>query len=292
MVLFLKLGGALITDKHTPHSARMEVLAALCRELAAWPGLGLHRLVLAHGSGSFAHTAVQATGFQDHPGDAMAMATVAAAARRLNGLVMDELLAAGVPAVAVPGAVLAVCRNGAVVRVRSDIVRSLWQAGVLPVLYGDAAPDEVTGGAIASTEPLLVALAADLRPKRIVLATDVDGVYAFDPSADSKAESSDPSADPLVHTRAATGPHTRPIPVFTPDELPSLPALLGPRAGVVDVTGGMASKVRWMTELVAAQSGLEVRIVSGLRPGAVSAALDGRLDAGGTLIRRARGHDG
>ena len=55
-MLFLKLGGSLITDKHTPRTPRPDVLARLMQEItearAARPGM---RIVLGHGSGSFGH---------------------------------------------------------------------------------------------------------------------------------------------------------------------------------------------------------------------------------------------
>ena len=56
MLIFLKLGGSLITDKNTPRALRPELLARLMREIAearaARPGM---RIVLGHGSGSFGH---------------------------------------------------------------------------------------------------------------------------------------------------------------------------------------------------------------------------------------------
>ena len=46
----------------------------------------------------------------------------------------------------------------------------------------------------------------------------------------------------------------------------------------------MASKVAEMCQLAASQPGLEVRLVSGLRPDAIYRALLGAQDAGGTRI--------
>jgi hypothetical protein len=47
----------------------------------------------------------------------------------------------------------------------------------------------------------------------------------------------------------------------------------------------MAGKVTAMLALVEQAPGFEVRVLSGLRPGAVRAALDGLPTAGGTLLR-------
>lgn len=266
--VYLKLGGALLTVKAGREEARPDVLAALAGEIAAWRQQADRPLVLAHGSGSFAHVAARDTGFPEHDAGGPALAAVAAAARRLDGMVVDALVARGLPAVPVPGSLLAFCRDGRVLDVRARLVTSLLEAGLLPVLYGDAAPDASLRGAIASTEPQLVALARHLPPRRIVLATDVDGVY---------------DADPHGHGGGSI------VPEITPRSWPDLGSALGGTApGVVDVTGGMASKVAQMLALVEGDPSIEALVVSGRRPGAVAAALDGRLTSGGTRIH-ARG---
>lgn len=279
--VFLKLGGALVTEKAGREAVRVAVLARLAAEIAAWPGARSGRLVLAHGSGSFGHVAARETGFVEHPDDPLAFARVAAAARRLSVPVVDALIAAGLPAVGVPGGLVATCEGGRVTAVRADVVADLLEIGLLPVLYGDAAPDRVRGGAIASTELLLVALAEPLGASRIVLATDVDGVFTADPHGTTTADPHGTStADPPGTSTAQR------LAVITPADAERIAGHLGgARGGAMDVTGGMASKVASMLALVARRPGLEVRIVSGLRPGAVAAALAGDAAAGGTVIR-------
>ena len=59
-LLFLKLGGSLITDKTRPRTVRPKMLAGLCAEIATVrahdPNL---LLLLGHGSGSFGHVAAK-----------------------------------------------------------------------------------------------------------------------------------------------------------------------------------------------------------------------------------------
>ena len=259
----LKLGGALLTEKGGREEPRLDVLWRLVKEIRAWDGAS-GRLVLGHGSGSYAHVAVSDTEFLPRPDDPQAFAQVAAAAGRLNLLVVKALLDAGLPAIALPGSLLGICEAGVVTEVRSEMVTDLLASGLLPTLYGDAAPDRKQGGAIASTEPLLMGLAKDLDVRRIIVATDVHGVFEGDPNEIEDA---------------------RPIPVITPAMGDALAQHLGKaRSGAVDVTGGMASKVGLLLDLVQRQPKLEIRIVSGLREGAVLAALKGDPDAGGTRI--------
>ena len=265
-LVFLKLGGALLTHKDQSASPRPEALRRLAAEIAGVWREGSLRLVLAHGSGSFAHVAAAESGFLEHPDDPLAFARVAAAARDLSTLVVRALLDEGLPALMLPGGLLAAVADGAAVDLRAERVAGALARGLLPVTYGDAAFQRGMGGGIVSTEPLLAALALALRPARLVLATDVDGVYADGPPA--------PEA-----------PAARPLPRIGPADWPALAPRLGAsRQGVVDVTGGMASKVRQMLDLAAALPQLQIRVLSGLRPGAVAAALAGDDTAGGTVI--------
>lgn len=261
--VLLKLGGALLTDKAGHEAVRHDVVARVAAELAAWFDGG-RPLVVAHGSGSFAHRAAARAGFPAAFSPA-AFAAVAASAARLHRVVVDALVGAGLPAVGVPGGAVAALDDGRVAAVRSDLVGDLVAAGLVPVTYGDAALDRRRGGGIASTEPILVALAAPLGVGRLVFATDVDGVFDRDPAAHADARCFDR---------------------LTPGETPWATGAAGARAGVTDVTGGMDAKLAAAFEAVVQRPGVTVRIVSGLRPGALAAALDGRADAGGTLIAR------
>jgi len=144
---------------------------------------------------------------------------------------------------------------------QSDTIESAFGRGLVPLVYGDTLLDTVRGGTIASTEELFGWLLPRLAPVRVVLAGIVDGVY---------------DSDPLLNPDAAR------LPVITPATLPDYSARLGGSHGV-DVTGGMLSKVSEMCRSVADHPQTEVRLVSGLRTGAVLAAILGS-DAGGTRI--------
>ena len=57
-LVFLKLGGSLITDKHLADTPRLEVLARLAGEIArALNAQPQFSLLVGHGSGSFGHSA-------------------------------------------------------------------------------------------------------------------------------------------------------------------------------------------------------------------------------------------
>lgn len=263
-LVFIKLGGSLITDKRTPETARHDIVRQVAAEIAQAlrhnPAL---RLVIGHGSGSFGHVFGQRYGTRagvHTPEQWYGFAATGDAAARLNRIVVSALLAAGVPAWSIqPGAALR-CRDGRIEAGLAETVALALGRGLVPVVYGDVALDSVRGGTIASTEEIFAPLVAHLHPQRLVLAGEVDGIY---------------DADPLRH------PAAQRIAAITPAMLPALAAALGGSHGV-DVTGGMRAKVEESLAMVQAEPQLEIVICSGMQRGSLAAALAG--ERVGTLI--------
>lgn len=258
-MIFLKLGGSLITHKARPETPRPEALERLACEVAAGceakPDL---RLLIGHGSGSFGHSV--AARYGTHQGAASpeqwrGFAEVWSVAARLNRLVVDALRAAGLPVVALPPSASAVCRSGEIVQMAVEPVARALEAGLLPVVGGDVAFDQVWGATIVSTERVFDFLAPHLRPKRILLAGLEAGVYADYPAC------------------------TRLMASIQESDLADI-ALTG--AAAPDVTGGMADKVHHAIRLARTVPGVEVRIFSGETAGSLREALLGGEP--GTLV--------
>lgn len=252
-LLFLKLGGSLITDKRGQEALRPSVLARLADEIAAaldeaGRGEEALRLVVGHGSGSFGHVAAAAHDTRAGVRTAeqwAGFAQVSDAAARLNRLVCGALLAAGVPAVSLQPSASARCWDGEIVEMATRPVRAALDAGLVPLVYGDVAFDTVRGGTIVSTEEVLAYLAREMTPSWFLLAGETDGVYDEAGAV---------------------------IPRISEENFGAFAEALGGSHGT-DVTGGMAAKVRGMLDLAAAHPGLAVRIFSGMRAGRVREAL-------------------
>lgn len=252
-LLFLKLGGSLITDKSQPHTPRLGRLADLCAQIAqvleaAQGGL---RLLLGHGSGSFGHTAANQHGTRDGVNSAQGwrgFAEVHYQAAALNTFVMQELHRAGIPALSFAPSASVLAHEGRILGWNTAPLERAIAEGIVPVIYGDVAFDEILGGTILSTEELFEFLAPRLRPSRILLAGLEAGVWEDFPA------------------------RTRLIDRITPASYAQMRSGIGP-AGSVDVTGGMESKVREMLELVKTAPGLEVVIFSAESSGDLRRAL-------------------
>ena len=257
---FLKLGGSLITDKTRAYTPRRAVIDRLAQEVR----LALNTdprlcLLLGHGSGSYGHWAAEPYGTQEGvttPAEWRGYAEVAAAAARLNRLVTDTFFGAGVSVVSLQPSASARCHDGTVTHLSLAPIHAALENGLVPLVYGDVAIDDVRGGTIASTEDLFVYLTGAFNPTRILLMSQVPGV---------------------LDTRG------RVIPSITPATYTQWREVLS-GSDAVDVTGGMLDKVARMVELVQAHPRTHVRILTGTEHGLLTRALlSDDLDTG-TLI--------
>jgi isopentenyl phosphate kinase len=261
-LIFLKLGGSLITDKTRPYTPRLEKLADLADQIAAVlsenPSM---QLILGHGSGSFGHTAAHEYKTRDGVHDKngwRSFSEVWFQASSLNRLVMEALHHAHIPSLAFSPSASVMARDGSIATWYLGTIEAALNSSLLPVVHGDAVFDSVRGGTILSTEDLMSHLARRLHPKRILLAGLEAGIWADYPD------------------------RTHLIKEITPGSLTSLQNDIGAASGA-DVTGGMASKVEQMTRLVQAVPGLQINIFSGEENDNLVLALRG--ESPGTVIK-------
>jgi isopentenyl phosphate kinase len=267
-LIFLKLGGSLITDKTQPYTPKMDIIEDVALQilnaLQTHPDL---RLVVGHGSGSFGHVAASEyhtrDGFFPRPSPLMhrerdktedrywkGFAEVWYQASALNRFVMKAMHKMKIPAIALPPSANVIASDGKVSLWETTSISMALAAGLVPVIYGDVAFDEIRGGTILSTEDLFSHLARALNPDRILLAGLEAAVWEDFPT------------------------RTRKVETITPDIFSEIGEGIGKATGA-DVTGGMESKVTQMLELVKHNPALKIQIFSGVEPDNIVRALTG-----------------
>lgn len=259
-MIFLKLGGSLITDKTQVETIRPKILQRVAAEIAtALSHASNPKLLLGHGSGSFGHVAGAKYGTRDGVSSAeqwRGFVEVSAAAAKLNAFVRDQLLDAGVSVISLPPHASAQVQDGVISYLDVRPIQAALAANLLPLVMGDVAFDNVRGGTIVSTEEVMGYLTAYLKPSWLLLAGETGGVYD------------------LVGNI---------IPKITRQNLPEIRAALGGSRGT-DVTGGMLSKVLGMLDLVDQHPTLSIRIFSGLERDNIKTLLSTPETSLGTLI--------
>ena len=260
-LVFLKLGGSLITEKNIAHTARTKVIDRIADEIKQALQMDPdQQILIGHGSGSFGHIAARKYGTRDgvkSDVDWLGFAEVWREAKALNQIVMESFIKADLPVIAFPPCAQVLTRSHRIVTWNISQIQSSLEHGLIPVIYGDTVFDEMIGGTILSTEEQFVYLAALLHPSRILLAGIEAGVWRDFPA------------------------RSQLLARITPGNLAQVRGALGGSAAV-DVTGGMLKKVESMIDLVREVTELEVLIFSGVQPGLTTQALLG--DQPGTLI--------
>jgi len=253
-LVFLKLGGSLITDKSKARTARPDTIDRIAREIAAalkhQPEL---KLVIGHGSGSFGHIPAHRYNTRrgvTSPEQWRGYAEVWHEARLLNQIVLESFYSAGLPVIAFPPSACAVTRRGVVAGWDLSGLRAALQADLVPVVNGDVVIDQELGGTILSTEDVFGYLAPELKPERILLAGLEPGVWADYPACTHLYQTITPADSEQLSTGVSG-------------------------SAAVDVTGGMLDKVHRMLDLVRRIVPLEGMIFSGEVEGHIEQALSG-----------------
>ena len=242
-LIFVKLGGSLITEKNAPYTINYQALTRIIKELKEAtehdPQL---QLVLGHGGGSFPHPVAQAfktaEGFV-HDTSVRGFALCQNAASTLNRIIVDLMTDYAINAVSIQPSACCITTKGTITDFFSTPIELAIAAGLVPVVFGDCVFDTAKGCSIVSTEQIFSHLSGALQPSRVLVVGLVNGVYTADPQ---KAE------------------NARFIPTIDVEQFSSVESYLSGSYSV-DVTGGMVTKVKELVEI--AKQGIECEILSG-----------------------------
>jgi isopentenyl phosphate kinase len=227
-LVLIKIGGSAITDIMKESVAKPEVIRRLAGEIKR--AAATTQIVLGHGSGSFGH--VIGDRYKVHEGLINDKSVEGAAltqdiAAQLNRIVVKEFCAAGINAISFPPSAGAISKNRRIFEWNINPLEAALKHGLLPVTYGDVVADDELGVTIVSTEEALRYIAEKLKPEKVILGADIDGVFTANPKIVKDAK--------LI--KEINGENI--------DE-----ALKG--AGIstkIDVTGGMKSKLQYSYEM-------------------------------------------
>jgi isopentenyl phosphate kinase len=261
-ITFIKIGGAVITDKSVPMSVHQDVLSQLVSEIAQARKEKDLTLVLGNGSGSFAHVpAKKYKTMEGFVGDdsRMGMAITQDSAAQLNRIFVAECLKHNIPALTLAPSNTVVTDKRQEKSFCDDILKEYLHQGMVPVTYGDVLIDRKQGCTIWSTDTVFSFFARQLSAdgftiKEIIYVTQAQGVW--------KNEQKE-----IYET-------------ITPDMKDELQSKMTDVDGF-DVTGGMWHKIEESISLT--DLNIKTRIISGLQKNALYHTLMGDPTIG-TLI--------
>ncbi len=256
----VKLGGSVITDIKHPNIARTIVIDRLMSEVKR--ALKTNDIILGHGAGSFGH--VIAHKFKVIEGlrnrnSRRGAALTQFSASELHAIVMRRALKAGIPALSFSPSTGVISRKRRIISWDVKPIRKVLDYGFVPIGYGDLVIDEAQGVSVASTEEIIRHLAMKLKPDRIIVGTDVDGIFTADPKSDRNA---------------------RLIKRVDSHNIKEVLKMVG-GSKKIDVTGGMKGKLEHLYS-ISKETGTVCQIVNASRKGVLYSALTGEKT--GTII--------
>ena len=263
-MIILKLGGSVITrkDSLTP-TLDSNNLTRIAREIS---DSSHNKLIVVHGAGSYGHpyakeyaigSEIKST--QELTRKKMGFSKTQNSVKNLNALVCQHLLEQEIPTVSIQPSSFIKTQNKRIISADLDLISKYLDLGFVPVLYGDVVLDMDTKikMAVLSGDQIIKYLAENLKPEKVILGSDVDGIY-----------NKDPKKHPDAHLIKVVTSH---------EDLESTDT-----TQTVDVTGGMGGKLGELLEI--AKIGIESEIINANHDNNIKRALNGEKGIG-TLIR-------
>ena len=265
-LILVKLGGSVITDKTKPFTEDIKTIKRIANEIYEARQEKKFKLIVGNGGGSYPHSV--AAQYRTNEGfinerSYEGMAKVQDAASMLNRIIVKGLINVGENAVSINPSSCVITENGEIKKFFLEPITKLLNFDMVPVTYGDVVFDLKKGCVILSTEIILAYIGRILKKKyrvsRIIMCTNVDGIFTRDPNLNSNAEL---------------------IPLVTLKNFEKIKHYLRGSAGT-DVTGGMVHKVERMLKLT--KIGIETDIINAKKPNILKRTLLGETGLGTTI---------
>ncbi|MDL2270741.1 isopentenyl phosphate kinase family protein [Methanobrevibacter sp. OttesenSCG-928-I08] len=264
-MIILKLGGSILTKKSsTIPQIDSENLERIAKEIKKSLDNHNKKLIIVHGAGSFGHPPAKKYNIgkifknEEYPLKRIGFSTTQNAVKKLNTEICKVFIDNKLPVVTIQPSTFITTSNGRINYGNLDLIKKYLDEDYIPVLYGDVVLDDKLKMAVLSGDQIIQYLAMNLESDRIILGTDVDGVYNKNPKTND---------DAILFER-----------FNSMDELDSLDSTTN-----VDVTGGMIGKIKELLEL--ADIGIDSKIINVNKKDFVYKALENE-DIKGTVISK------
>ena len=234
----IKLGGSVITEKSSKATFRSNVMNDLSTQLAR----SKKDFIIVHGAGSFGHVLAKEydlnAGYKN-PEQKKGVVKTQRLVQQLNDYVLCSLHENGINAVSLPPHSFLTLNNHNLESFDMKIFHSYLDKGFIPVCYGDVVLDNKIDFSICSGDLLMLALAKEFQPEKVIFVMDEDGIYDKNPKQHSDAK--------LIESINA-------------DELDSLQTTMDSHA---DVTKGMEGKLQTIKRITALH--IDTVLINGLQ---------------------------
>ena len=205
--LILKIGGSSISNKMLLHKALKTqstediktaltldnaVINQIADEIGSLYKVGVKKMIILTGVGSPGHFTVLRyglhKGFSGDYKQHLGLVDAQIAVNRLRQALLESFFNHGLPVVQVYASSIYESDKMRIIRGDTTNFEKFLEIGVIPVISGDMVPDKTMGYSVLSGDQILLDLTQKFQPKKIVLGSDVDGLYNSDPKVNSDAK--------------------------------------------------------------------------------------------------------
>ena len=248
MLVVIKLGGSVITDKKKEKSFKKKTVARLGKEIVKALSEKEFDLIIVHGGGAYGHMSAEKYGLSTSgvSGNQVGAEETNKEMDELVSLVISTLKESDLKVIPIrPDTKV---DSGGIVSMDLSEFNEVIKSGKVPVIGGFVARDVSGGYRILSGDTLVPYLAKEFKAGLVIVGSDVDGIYADNPLTNKNAKL---------------------IPKINHNNVNSFN--IGDSGGV-DVSGGMRKKVDELLEL--AKYGVESQIINLNKEGLLRNALN------------------
>jgi len=188
----LKLGGSVITDKKgnkciVKKSKLQKIASIISKALKK----NKFKLIIVHGAGPFGHKIVTDYKIKNGvktPKQIEGFVKTRESMETLNSSVIDSLIKNKINAFEVQASSCITQNKKKIISFDTKIIERLVELGVVPVLYGDMVIDNSLGASVVSGDAIISFLAKKLNANKVLLGTDVNGIYDSNPMKNKNAK--------------------------------------------------------------------------------------------------------
>jgi len=260
--IILKLGGSVITQKKEGYKKiNRKNLERLSLEIARTKKKKDFPLIITHGVGPFGHIMVKKFKLKEGYKSEIQIKAIAELyydLKKLNLEVIKILKNKGLDVVPFQQSSAWKLNKKRLKSPDLNIIQKHLKLGLIPVLHGDLLIDDKIGFSVLSGDRIVYCLAKKLGASKVIMGTDVDGVFSFDPKLYSGAK--------LL--KKVNSDNFKNINVGG--------------STAVDVTGGMKGKIDELMRL--AKAGIRSEIINISKAGILERALLGQKNLGTEIL--------
>lgn len=245
-IVILKLGGSVITTKSKPQTLNIQAIKNIAQVISNFD----KPLIVVHGAGSFGHYFAKRFKISNQQTTSTrAIIQIHKSMITLNNSIIEIFNKYKINTLAFSPISIYYKKN--ILLHWEHLIKKMLNMDIIPITYGDIIPGS-KGFYIISGDIIVKDLTNMLKPRNVVFASDIDGLYSDINDKSTLIE------EVKINKRYSMNFKTQNF----------------------DVTGGIQTKLKQASEI--AQLGTSVQITNGLKPGMLMKALNGEHI--GTLI--------